>query len=144
MKPYFLNPDTGYDICKNIEASKAAGETIYNFWLNHPPLMFRDATGHLWKTSEAFTTNQGSVPFGLRRFVDKDRLLGFYFHDDGYRNHSLLRSTNEGESWMRMVLTRKQVDDMLYDMALVDPDTFSPRLARCVWLGVRLGGGWSW
>jgi hypothetical protein len=127
----------GYSIVED-KPKSSWWTTIYEYTAKENPLTFVHSDGARYRPDNHFFTDQGSVPRFppfIRMFVPKDRFLGFYLHDSGYAFGGL---------WINgafRVMTRKQVDDLLYDMILADPIPGSKATAWLVWSHVRLYGG---
>jgi len=117
-------------------------DTIYELRLDAAhPLTFVVQNGDRYRPDRHYFTNLGTVPRFppvVRCIVPKDRFpCGFAMHDSGYAFGGL---------WINgtfRVMTRKQVDDLLYDMILADPIPGSTATAWLVWSHVRMYGGWS-
>jgi len=115
-------------------------DTIYEFRLNPVhPLIFVAGNGDRYQPDRRYHTNLGSVPRippFIRAIIPKDRFPdGFCMHDSGYAFGGL---------WVNgafRVMTRKQVDDLLFDMILHDPHPGNQASAYLVWVNVRLYGG---
>jgi hypothetical protein len=140
--PHFDNPE-GYFVTKDTERS-SFWRTIYHFRLDVAPVLWVDRNGWIWKTPNAFYTDQGSVPWVASALVSKDRFIGFYFHDAAYRDHGLMCDKGDGRGFVFVELTRSEVDAMLYDQCLSDPDPAWQFTAGVVWSAVRSGGWMSW
>jgi len=134
----FENPG-GFDLHYSPDLT-TAWKTIYRFELcRRTPLSFVDRHGARWQPNRSFYTDQGSVPRFppfLRLIVPKDRFLAFYIHDSGYVFGGLYVDGKFRN------MTRKAVDDLLYDMILADPKPGNRAVAYAVWMQVRLYGGW--
>lgn len=131
FKPRFLNPE-GYSIVKDIERS-TRWNTIYEYTTGNPSLTYRDKHGNIWRPDNHYFTNQGTTPLG----IGKDRFLGYYLHDSACIFGGLWQW--QGDKWVFVKLTRRQADDMLYDMVLADPQPGWKSTACTIWLGVRIG-----
>lgn len=143
MKTGHFENVAGYRICQDVELS-SAWKAVYRFSLNRVrPLTFVDGNAIRWQPNRSFSTDQGSVPRFppcVRCVVPKDRFLGFYLHDSGYMNGGLYA---DGEF---KPMSRKQVDDLLYEMILGDPIAGSRATAWLIWSHVRMYGwaaGWK-
>jgi len=112
--------------------------TIYQYRAKTHPLTFVHSDGTRYQPDKHFFTDQGSIPRFppfVRMCVCKDRFLGFYLHDSGYM---------DGGLWTDGVfrhMTRKQVDDLLYEMILADPIPGNKATAWLIWVHVRMYGG---
>lgn len=120
-------------------------KTIYEFILNRKqPLMYVSDNGTMYQPDAHFETDQGSIPRCLQFFVQKDRFLGFYFHDSGYRFKGLWVSYDSGKTWRFVELLRAEVDALLREMIKNDPYSGNI-ITRCaIWVGVRIGGWYGW
>ena len=141
MKTCFENP-AGYSICEDVEKS-TWWTTIYEYTAREKALTFVNKHGTRYQPDRHFFTDQGSIPRFppfIRMLIPKDRFLGFYLHDSAYMDKGL---------WIDgrfTPMTRKQVDDLLYDMILADPIPGSKATAGLVWSHVRMYGwtaGWG-
>ena len=134
---FFLNPE-GYTI-KRDDKRSTWFKAIYEFTLLYPdPLTFIEYGGNQYQSDRHFFTDMGSIPRIAQLVIPKDRCLGFYLHDSGYMDCGL---------WINGVfekMTRKQVDDLLYDMCMNDPIPTWRITARTIWLAVRAFGWMSW
>jgi len=165
-KMRFENPG-GYSITEDITKS-TWWDTVYEYTAKEKPLTFVHSDGTRLQPDRHFFTNQGSIPRFppfIRMFIPKDRFLGFYLHDSGYMDKGLwvLKPSERPMKWTMTAtvdetgmighephgeyvfteMTRKQVDDLLYDMILADPIPGSTATAWLVWSHVRMYGGWS-
>lgn len=137
MTPHFQNT-TGFSLTYDA-AHSSWWTTVYEFALDPvAPLTFLDRNGDAWEPNRRYHTDQGSIPRFppfVRMLIPKDRFLGFYLHDSGYVfgglwKHGAFR-----------VMTRKQVDDLLYDMIRADPKPGWRSTAWTIWSHVRMYGG---
>jgi hypothetical protein len=118
-----------------------ADTAIYHFTLTPiHPLFFIHPDGRWMQPNKMFETDQGSVPALVQLFIPKDRFIGFYFHDSGYASKGLWVSHDKGVTWKFEPFTRKQLDDLLHDMVLLDPEPAGECQANSIWTGVRIGG----
>ena len=134
---YKLVPD-GWD-------GKIFGKEMFEFTNDpHDPLTFADDI--LIRPDNHFRTDMGSVPRTLQfiapRWFNRFRYPQSYIlHDSGYSHHGHWVAAN-GSDWHFVKMTRKQVDDLLYDMIIAEGGSHAN--ARTIWLGVRLGGRGAW
>jgi hypothetical protein len=109
----------------------------------HNPLVYVDEAGAWWMTDRHYFTDWGSVPPPLQSIPGLDRerhRFPFLFHDSGYQEGGLWRSTDSGRTWLFIELARVEVDKMLAEMIRhdIEPGGTVNRLA--IFWGVRLGG----
>lgn len=120
-------------------------KAIYEFTLiKKTPLMYCSKSGILYQPDAHFETDQGSLPRVMQFFIQKDRFLGFLFHDSGYRFRGLWTSYNGGRSWQFVAMLRAEVDALLREMIECDPFPGSVVARWLVWSGVRIGGWIGW
>lgn len=121
------------------------GKQIYEF--NNDPSNLLTATCGLvqYRPDHHFFTDLGSTP-GLMQFLAprwfaKDGFSkAFLFHDSAYIHHGVWVNVNG--KWEFRKLSRKQADQMLYDMVIAEGG--SKTAARLIYIGVRAGGWYSW
>jgi hypothetical protein len=132
----FINPK-GYWLVKDEEKS-TWWKAIYDFSLVlHAPLTFHDGSGRAITPNRHYLTDMGSIPRFppiLQAVVPKDRFLGFFHHDSGYEFGGL------HVDGVFTPMTRRQIDDLLFDMILADPIPGGRAIAWTVWSQVRLFG----
>jgi len=138
----FINIE-GYSLTAVREMS-AWWMTVCEFHLKDPALAFLCKGEYRVEPNRHYFTDMGSVGRLLGLAIPKDRyLLAFLLHDSGY---------TFGGFWIDggfVKFTRKQVDDLLYYMILVDPvkplsSALRALSAKTIWLGVRIGGASFW
>lgn len=116
-------------------------KTIYRFRLILVrPLTYRNDEG-FWQPNRTFFTDKGSVPLFVQPFIPSDRFIGFYFHDSGYK-HGYLHFSENGLDFKPRKMTRKQLDNLLFEQAWNDPVP-GRASAGFTWCGVRTGGWFS-
>jgi hypothetical protein len=136
---YFLNPE-GYDLVKSVEDS-SWWKAWFHFTLDPVrPMTYVDPNGQQWRTGFHQLTDMASIPRLIQVCIPKDRFIGPYLHDYGYRFGGLYRYN--GISFVFNPLTRRQLDDMLYLQCLADPMPAWRSTACTIWTGVR-AGGWT-
>jgi len=101
--------------------------------------------GNLYRPKQSYKTDMGSVPPSLQaiypRWFAKDRYLdSFLLHDQSYAFKSIFEAVPGG--WEKIILTRKQADKMLKQCILLEGG--SRKNAWAIYIGVRLGGCFSW
>ena len=132
--PRFVNIN-GFDINEDFAAS-TWWKTIYTYTARQSAMSYYH--DKYFAPAVVFTTDQGSVPRVGQLFIPKDRFLGFYIHDSIY----LL-----GGAYINgvfVIMTRKQADDLLFEMIMNDPLPGTPLTAWTVWSAVRMFGASSW
>jgi len=132
---YFRNPD-GYDLrpTRWIKILGIPYKQEYEFSLLNPAVEWVDTEGNVWRTGAVFSTDMGSIPRLVQLAIPKDRFIGFYFHDFGYRLGYLYRNGAICK------LSRRQIDGMLHDMILSDPEPGYAATADVIWAAVRSCG----
>lgn len=119
-------------------------KTIYEFKLHmHHPLMFI-YNNIVYQPDRHFLTDQGSLPRIMQWMIQKDRFIGFYFHDSGYRHGGLHVSYDHGETFRFEAMSRSCLDNMLSVMVTLDPEPGNRLTRWAIWWGVRLGGWLSY
>jgi len=122
------------------------GKQIYEFQNDvKDPLTYEDADCNLIRPDAHTFTDMGSVPklcqFLLPKWFAKDRYISAYiFHDDAYNHKGLWFAMAEG--WQFIDISRRQADNLLREM--VTDLGASKANAYLIWLGVRIGGRFSW
>jgi len=143
MNPMFLNPK-GYTLVED-PAKSSWWEIVYECTLDPKhPLGFLSEAGNRYQPDRHFFTNQGSlprVPPFVRMIWPKDRFLGFLIHDSGYIHGGLWMWSELCGRMAFKTMTRKQVDDLLYEMILADPIPGNRASAWMIWSHVRMYGG---
>lgn len=122
-RPFFYNPPAFYHVTIKIDH----------------PLTWLDR--YEARTLAQFTSDKGSVPAVFEWLIRDDAfLLSFLFHDSAY--HSGGWYVHEANGFRFVELTRRQADDILYDMVLAEGG--SVQQARLIWAAVRMGGARGW
>lgn len=122
------------------------GKQLYEFQNYMPdPLTCVLPCMRIVRPDRHFTTDLGSVPKTLQAlapiYFAKDRFPKSYiFHDSHYKHGGGWFAIKGGWEFRR--LTRKQADDILREMVLLEGG--SRIAARLIWAGVRAGGWASW
>jgi hypothetical protein len=134
-----------YSLCPDHWEGGMWGKQIYEF-TNHKndPLTCKMGL-ILYRPDRHFYTDLGSVPKTfqklLPRWFAKDRFAKSYiFHDSAYKHKGVWVNVNG--KWEFRALTRKQADEMLYEMILLEGG--SRAAARLIYAGVRMGGWRGW
>lgn len=130
---YFENPIHGYSLTKIPHSDK------YIFTL-HPtkPLTYVTPNDDRYQPDKHLETDMASVPRILQWLpgLDKDdHLLPAIYHDNAYKLHYIWKNGHKYH------MTRKEADDMLRDMIQSEGGAISSWI---YWVGVRIGGKWSW
>jgi hypothetical protein len=99
----------------------------------------------IYRTDNHFFTDKGStgrlLPLLVPAWFDRAKYeKSFSFHDSAYSNGGVWVAVNGG--WEFKKITRKQADEMLRDMILLEGGSKSN--ARLIYWGVRAGGWASW
>jgi hypothetical protein len=118
------------------------GGDLFEFTLDqHAPLTYCDG-GHEWQPDRHMLTDRGSIPAVVSWIPGFDRnRLAYLFHDSAYtlvrgRGHGLYVRAAGFHEYVFRKLTRRQADDMMRAMLLVEgvPATS----ARMIWAAVRV------
>lgn len=146
----------GFINLKGYEAPKVRDEkycfgllppkAIYEFTLNSRfPLTLKFIDGFYYRPNKHFFTDQGSVPRLVQFFVPKDRfLLSFIMHDSAYKDGGLWKCKEYDGEYKFYKMTRSESDYFLQQMILLEPTPGGLPSALTVWIGVRLGGAFSY
>ena len=121
------------------------GKEMYEFTNDDADPLTCCVDGILYRPDHHYKTDLGSVPrtfqFILPEYFAKDRYVKSYlFHDSAYNHGGVWVAVNGG--WEFKAITRKQADEMLRDMILLEGG--SKANARLIYWGVRAGGRFSW
>ncbi len=135
MKAYFINSE-GYsapiDHYEYSFLNILAPTPIYDFRLHHVrPLSFFDYQGRTIKPKSRYLTDFGSIPRPVQAIITPNR-ISYLFHDSGYKSGGLSINGSFKE------LERKEIDDLLLEMLLVEGEAFAKSYA--VWCAVRMFG----
>lgn len=118
---------------------------IYEFTLEpDSPLTYISADGTAYQPDRHFLTDMGSVPRTAQLLIPKDRFRGFYLHDSAYRHKGLWIKLPTEKHFYFVRMSRREADDLLYEMCLADPEPAWHATARAIWLAVRAGGWAGW
>lgn len=115
-------------------------DTVWHFQLDRDnPMTFISERKEYIQPDRSYHTNLGSIPRFppfLRALVPPTRFpCGFAMHDSGYASKGLWIDGR----FCRM--SRREVDNILYDMILCDPRPGTKLTAYLVWSQVRMYGG---
>ena len=111
---------------------------IYEFTSKNPTLTYIDDDKNEWTPDRHYFTDMGSIPKWLQFLIAKDRFLGFYLHDSGYKFCGLYKNGKF------VYLSRKDIDELLYKMCLDDPIKPWNSTAYVVYKAVREFGAYSY
>lgn len=121
------------------------GKTIYEFDLDPTiPLTFVGTDGIWYRPNKSFQTDMGSIPRMLRTMIDKDRFIGFFFHDSGYMEKGLWVSDDKGVNWYFRAMQRAEIDHLLAVMISHDPCPGNLVTACAIWAAVKSFGWMSY
>lgn len=148
------------DVCSQKSYLHFFVKAVYDFRLvPENPLTYIDAKGIKYQPDRHFQTDQGTIPRAIQWMIQKDRFLGFYFHDSAYRFGGLYINRPEWKRisyvdkngnisflpeyrWQEM--TRSEADKLLRDMMQADPCPGNWLTRWSVWAAVRAGGIFAW
>ena len=141
----FVNPE-GYRLCKDVKLSGIRRKPIYKVELDEAnSLCYFDGV-YYWQPDRHYFSDMGSVPRLAQVFAafGKDHyLLSYLFHDCAYTFKGLYRSDLGARfGYEFFALTRKQADEMLYDMIRAEGGWRIT--AWAIYRAVRLGGWIGW
>ena len=119
------------------------GKELYEFTNDDADPLTCELGCRLIRPDHHYLTDLGSVPKTLQyicpKWFAKDRYPRSYlFHDSAYKHGAIWIGVPGG--WKKVKATRKEVDQMLYDMIILEGG--SRANARTIWMGVR-AGGWA-
>lgn len=144
--PHFENID-GYSLELHHYEGVIFKKAIYEYTANLlRPLTFVSWNNIEYRPDNHLLTNMASVPIVLQAMpgLSKDRhLLPCIFHDSAYCKGGLYVRTPTSNKFKFIPMERVEADDLLRLMCLFDLAP-SPLMSWVYWLGVRLGGRWSW
>lgn len=136
---HFVNPD-GFVLRLSDELSTWR-KTVYEATLDdaESALTYIDNYGGSWRPDRHFFTDMGSVPRLAQVLIPKDRFLeAFLIHDSAYIHGGLWRWSALVQGWRFSYMTRRQADELLYEMCLSSGAWQST--AWAIYLAVRVGG----
>ena len=170
MKPGFYN--TGYlvdgvkqpkgwhsDPCGQVPYLKIFGwvvsyKAIYDVrMVREHPLTYVSNNGICYRTDRHFQSDGMSNPKATQIFWERLRFLGPIFHDSAYCFGTLWQSEWEVDkngvliawpSFTEKEVTRKQADDLLFEMLENDPFPANAASSYAIWSAVRMSGWASW
>lgn len=142
----FLNPQ-GYNLRKirDDRYFYFFSKAIYEFTLDtQAPLTFRMPDGvRIQPDRHLAETDMGSIPKVAQLFIPKDRfLLGFLFHDSGYKHHGLYFCQPREDRFEFRACSQWEIDHLLWRMIGADKGNAAQR--QSVYRAVRTFGGSAW
>jgi hypothetical protein len=141
MSGHFYNPK-GYTLTPDPARSRW-WKTIHELQVDKKqPVTFCN-NGLEYRMDNHLFTDGGSVPKPFQFFISPLRYIGFPFHDSGYLEGGLWVSPQFRDCFEFRKMSRREMDDLLYEMCLGDPNPSCLVTADVIWAAVRLGGEYA-
>jgi len=148
MKPGWINPEAiEYNNDRTIRRWLIFSVTVFDYNMPGMPLTFIREDGKYIRILDTHgTTDFASTPplmWSLPGFAPQRFPKPATFHDDIYRRHAVLISS-DGQQYRRHFVSRSWADDLLQEMIAHDTTPGNWLEAHAYHDGVRLGGWAAW